>query len=422
MTTAQKSAYRRQRAARKILRRDRHSSCAIANLLVLTAIFLLPAIGYSQPTQPDDVQPRVVARFNDSSGQTVYFSLDGARLLTVGGKQARVWNVRTTMPMTDVLQHDKPVTAGTLSDDGTLVLTAVDSIAILWNADTGRQLATLKHDAQVTDVAISRDGKQLATSCDDKLAIIWDSATGRRLSELKHDNPVRTVTFSPDGGQLLTSTAENKATKSRGDACVWDIEHSARLWSFSERFEYCGGRPVFSRDGSRIAIPGRSGYVCEAKTGKRLAQWTFNSGIKGINIADFTDDGSKLLFAGDDGSDSVDAAVRLLQITSEVSTKPHLKQIRGILPNCEVMAAAISPDSRWIAAIPAGHPTSDSSGLWNTRTGKEVLAFFNDDDKASPSVPRERTVAFSRDGSYLAVGYAGTGDQVDSFTKLWRIK
>jgi hypothetical protein len=138
---------------------------------------------------------------------------------------------------------------------------------------------------------------------------------------------------------------------------MWDIERTRELWT-----EDCDGRPVFSVDGKTVGVPGRSAYVCDARTGESLAEWDFITGIKGITMMSFSRDGNRLLAAGDDGSDAIDAAARLLQLLpgrGDGAMSHHLKQLRGLAPNCSLSAAALSPDGQTIAILPTvGRRTS----------------------------------------------------------------
>ena len=163
-------------------------------------------------------------------------------------------------------------------------------------------LRVLQHTATITDVQFSHDGEMLATASIDKCARLW-SIRGDLIAKFEHEEAVASVSWSPGGDLLLSSTfgkiSPNDRTRfagyiGHGDAHVWDIRKRVELWSFANT-HFCQGRPTFSPDGTKVAVPCGGVIICDAITGKGLADWFSFTGVYGVTTVAFDSTGTKLL-------------------------------------------------------------------------------------------------------------------------------
>jgi WD40 repeat protein len=182
------------------------------------------------------------------------FSPDGTQIATVGGDNARLWNVNLEeQPEREVqsfVPHG-PVACVQFSADGQRVATSSwDNSARIWNAQTGKgELKLEGHQGAVNSVVFSPDGKRVLTASGDRTARLWDSATGATLRAFAgHQGPVNMAVLSPDGTRVVT--ASDDAT-----ARLWDAESGQQLREL--KWHRFGVRcAAFSADGKYLLTGG----------------------------------------------------------------------------------------------------------------------------------------------------------------------
>ncbi|MGL4422380.1 MAG: hypothetical protein ACRCZF_17050, partial [Gemmataceae bacterium] len=132
---------------------------------------------------------------------------------------ARVFSLRTGLPITAPLKHNNPVRTIAFAPDGTQIATGTDDGSVmLWNVRDGVPAlpAALRHPARVNAVALSADGRKILTGCDDGHARVWDGSTGQLAGQpLSHDGPVLHIAPGPDG-RLLASGSDDNTVR------IWD--------------------------------------------------------------------------------------------------------------------------------------------------------------------------------------------------------
>src|SRR5439155_22798443 len=99
-----------------------------------------------------------------------------------------------------VLAAGGAVTAALFSPDGSLVLSVAGKQARIFSARTGRRLRTLAHPAAVTAARFSPDGRILATGAADGTARLWPLARGAAPIELASRRSVKALAWAPGGG------------------------------------------------------------------------------------------------------------------------------------------------------------------------------------------------------------------------------
>src|SRR5438067_619984 len=83
------------------------------------------------------------------------------------------------------LQHDGPVSAATFDRTGERVVTASwDNTARIWDVRTGLPIGkALHHDGWVNAATFDATGERVVTASSDKTARIWDSRTGEPIGK-----------------------------------------------------------------------------------------------------------------------------------------------------------------------------------------------------------------------------------------------
>jgi hypothetical protein len=147
---------------------------------------------------------------------TIALSPDGATILTVGGKVARLWRTAMRGQITPPLELEHPHEIATVAfspNDGRLVLTVCDDgTARLWDAVQGSLVRLLgeKNAGPVEVTAFAPDGRMVATGHSDGKVLLWETDSGKLLhmAGSAHVGPVLALAFSPLGKMLLTGGAD----------------------------------------------------------------------------------------------------------------------------------------------------------------------------------------------------------------------
>jgi serine/threonine protein kinase/WD40 repeat protein/tetratricopeptide (TPR) repeat protein len=196
--------------------------------------------------------------------------------------------------------HPGPVTQALFSPDGRRVLTVCGKEARVWDVASGRLVGSAStHTADIKHVAFNSDGSRYLTFCHEPLGLrniiegearVWDTETGRALTPpLAHSfaTPVNVLlqpTFSPDGRWLLTLSGRKlESIPDPQTGAIWRhrMGGAARVW------DAASGRPVtppltleggaleaeFSPDGSRVYAADGYGRarLWEAATGQPVS-------------------------------------------------------------------------------------------------------------------------------------------------------
>jgi WD40 repeat protein len=260
------------------------------------------------------------------------FNRDGTRLITRSQKSAQIWDVRTGRKIGGPLTHESFVMSAHFNSDGTRVVTASqDTTAKIWNAETGQLIGQpLAHEAKLMWAAFSPDSRRVATSAEDKRIRIWDTTTGTVVWEWEYVTYIASGRFSPDGKRLVTWTLDDVTAR------IWDVEH-----------------------GEAVGAPLRH--------------------AAGIQSAEFSPDGNKVVTASDD---------RTARLWDAATGKPLTDPLEH---PAEVSSALFSPDGRQILTV----CNDKAVRIWDVESGKQIADPFQGGDGQSAE--------FSLDGKRLLI-------------------
>ena len=129
-------------------------------------------------------------------------------------------------------------------------LLTFDKPAQICSADDFRALQTFGVGRKLTDFDFSRDPDVVAITENSKKAFVIHLATGQETA-LETGNPQPSVAFSPNGSMLVTGGYGTKAT-------LWSVGAGTRIRDFEAGGRAGGLTPVFSPDGTILAISNRN--------------------------------------------------------------------------------------------------------------------------------------------------------------------
>jgi WD40 repeat protein/predicted Ser/Thr protein kinase len=249
-----------------------------------------------------------------------------------------------------------------------------------WARHYGSLEAILRHDDEVMAVAFTPDSRKVLTGSADGAARFWDADTGEPIGEaMPHPKPVCAVAVNPDGKTLVTGSTD-------GSVRIWDVA-TQRLVASTRGHGASACAVAFSPDG-RIIVTGsddKTGRLWDAATGAPIGQPLPHP--EPVTAVAFSPNG-KMVVTG-----SRDEYARLW----DPSTGRLIEE--RLLHRPPITAVAFRPNSGTV--LSAG---DYRAVLWDAagelRQPLTYLKFVE-------------SIAFSRDGRYLAVGGKNTASVWD---------
>jgi WD40 repeat protein len=277
----------------------------------------------------------------------------------------------------------------------------------LWDVNTAKEMATLSgHTGMVCAVAFSPDGKTLASASRDGCVGLWECtirkdvilsltphsclrivrpfATVMQYAMIQHKAPVAAVAWAPDGKALAFGDTE-------GAVKLWDVTAGKELAVFQG--QEGAAQVAFSPDGKLLAAGARHGNkdsdvkVWDVATGKEIFSLWGQTG--GIHSVAFSPDGKTLATASGgyfENHKALYAEVKLYDVTAGQEKFSLVAKDR-----ISVNSVAFSRDGKFLATATTGRTTQ----LWDAATGKEVGLI---------ETATECAAAISSNGKVLATG------------------
>jgi WD40 repeat protein len=351
------------------------------------------------------------------------FSSDGQLLATGGAfKTIHVWHVQQQRKVANLHGHTGTIRALAFAPDGkTLVSASQDGTVRIWNVQEQNEIGQLQgHQDEVWSLAISPDGQIAATGSKDyhirffqlnsrelsRTATAFGGVTGlvfapdgKTVLSASDDGMIRTWNPQPnqDEGnwvghkQIITALLldrDGKTLISRGydgEVKVWDWKNAKLLRSIPAGTD--GDALALSPDGKTLAAAGQNHAV---------RFWNVDSGkekpgdagpLGAVTTLKVSPDGKLLVYADTTGA----------ILWHDLAGNKNLG-VRAAHSGGEVVLA-FSTRGDWLASA-AG---ADGVRLWDTARIKEEHQFAAQKDDAVLSL------AFSPNGTYLAVGYRNGG-------------
>lgn len=174
---------------------------------------------------PDLIQPYITNGDQDSVIQSLHYTPDGSRLISVADQVGTIWNARTGELESQMRGHSGVIWVLAVSHKGHRAATgSEDHTARIWKMDTGEELVTIRqHKAAVWSVQFCPDDTYLVSGSYDSTVAVHHASTGECTYVLSgHSSVVHAVAFSPTGDLIVSGAAD-------GTLKIWDWETGKQL-------------------------------------------------------------------------------------------------------------------------------------------------------------------------------------------------
>ena len=253
-------------------------------------------------------------------------SQDGRRLLTIGGIDARLWDVSTRRERMSFGPHGAVASAAMNPNGKTIVTGSWDRSLKFWDVASGQsqRKITNAHQGYINDVEFSHDGRYFLSTGDDGLVILWDFVEAKEVLRIPADQSgINVAVFSPDDKQILTAS-RNRTLK------LWNSENGKLIREFEKAHDWSILSARFSPDGTRV-ISGsedNKAILWDTSTGKPVSE------LKGHTAA-FTSvaysvDGKRILTASRDNTAKLWDATAGNEGNEILTLKKHQQEVTAV--------------------------------------------------------------------------------------------
>jgi WD40 repeat protein len=220
------------------------------------------------------------------------FSPDGARIAVLGDDGVvRVYDARTA-PGTTAFKVAPSAHSPAYSPDGSRIAVGSERGLRVYDVRTSQELLAIKETALHSIPVYSPDGSRIAAKCPDYSVRVFDGLTGQEMLKIKGPHRFGDPAFSPNGSRIAVADQDRWR--------VYDARTGQELFAFYQ--PPCEGfRPLYSPDGSRIAVALGGGDVLriyDAQTGREALALKRQAAF---GVPAFSPDGTRIAAGHEDG-------------------------------------------------------------------------------------------------------------------------
>ncbi len=278
-------------------------------------------------------------------------SLDNEHLLTVGGRGARLWNIKSEKE-TMSFRPAGAVRSIAISQNGlTIAAGAADGSIKLWDTQSMKVVRKIlqAHQGPVHSVVLSGDASRLVSAGEDGRVMIWNPNTSQEGDLLgKSDQPVHCVTMSRDGRLLFSSSDGSTGT-------LWNLETKTVMHRLEGHQESITAA-AFSDDLQWLVTGSSDKFVrlWHVSDGRHLGTFEGHAGT--INSLHFSSDALRVISSSQDSTAKLwDVRSLMLQSEADVAHGNGEQQFNEILTlnrhAGEVTAARFSPSGDSVLTV-----------------------------------------------------------------------
>lgn len=300
-----------------------------------------------------------------------HFSPDGGRVVTASRHTVRIWDVRSSTPLTPPMEHYGYLQDAQFSSDGRLILTTLlsGSAGQIWDAGSGEQLdweppsGTKYGQARESEgmswdhAQLSPDGRLIVTTSAKGTVQVWDAHSGAELALLieRDESGYYSAQFSPDGRRVVT--VSGSIDSDSGEAQIWDARSGAALTP-PMRLDSDVTSAQFTPDGR---------WVVTISGNYTVRLWDARSGVARtppmrhkdkVTSAMLSPDGRLVVTASED---------KMARVWDAGSRGPLTPQMQH---RAEINDFQWSPDGRWIVTA----SSDNTARVWDARSGSQLAS------------------------------------------------
>jgi WD40 repeat protein/serine/threonine protein kinase len=224
------------------------------------------------------------------------FSPEGDRLLAVGGRYARLFNLATHQQERSFGPQGAVHHVSFAPGNPELFVTAgADGSAKIWNVNERRVVQKLEgeHTGRLYAAVFAPGDGQVLTAGDDGKLILWDAATGVVAKRFEsRGGKFRSAEFTTDGARIITAAANGVAT-------IWDVATGAVVREFSAG-EAALNSASLSPDGTRLIAGDADNNAYVWNTAAEEPPMTLTGHTAELTAVGFSPDSSRILTAARD--------------------------------------------------------------------------------------------------------------------------